>query len=358
MSEGRRTVVLGPPWQPEEHDSTQTPPAGELLRIVREAATRLVDDLERAEALSGGWSDEPLAVALVDAALSPCLSRLAETQLWGEANRLPSGELWRIAGSLLEVGVLQHAARFKPRGYAGDFEMLARICEGYRCEHPLGRAFDTFFLSQAAPQAVRSRTEQTAAAIVADCLGRRPAAYHVLSVGSGPALDVRRALALLPEDRRSSVRVTLLDLDPDALDFARSQLDPLLPDGADTALHSIRTNLFRLPQKADPGVALQSPDFLVCTGLFDYLEDEPAATMLRWFWEQLAPGGSLLVGNFAPHNPTRAYMEWIGNWYLIYRTVEEMHKLAARAGIPADQVTIGCERLGVDLFLAGRKRGV
>jgi len=80
--------------------------------------------------------------------------------------------------------------------------------------------------------------------------------------------------------------------------------------------------------------------------------------MLRWFWEQLAPGGSLLVGNFAPHNPTRAYMEWIGNWYLIYRTVEEMHELAARAGIPADQVTIGCERLGVDLFLAGRKRGV
>ena len=350
-------MVLGPPWQPGKDESTQAPPADELLPVVREAATRLVDDLDRAELLTRGWSDEPVAVALVDAALSPCLSRLAQTHLWGEPNRLPSGELWKIAGSLLEVGVLQHAARFKPRGYAGDFEMLARICEGYRCEHPLGRAFDAFFLSQAAPQAVRSRTEQTAAAIVADCLARPPGPYHVVSVGSGPALDVRRALGLLPEGRRSGVRVTLLDLDPDALDFARSQIEPLLGPGADAALCCTRTNLFRLPQKADPGVAVEAPDFLVCTGLFDYLEDEPAAIMLRCFWEQLAPGGSLLVGNFAPHNPTRAYMEWIGNWYLIYRTAEQMHELAARAGIPADQVTIGCERLGVDLFLAGRKRG-
>jgi hypothetical protein len=328
----------------------------EPLRIVRTAASRLVDDLQRAEELTGGWSDEQLAVALVDAALSQCLSRLAETQLWGEANRPPSGELWRIAGSLLEVGALQHAARFKPRGYAGDFELLARICENYRCEHPLGRAFDAFFQSQAAPQAVRARTEQTAAAIVSDCLARDRSGYHVVSVGAGPALDVRRALAVLPARRRSDLRVTLLDLDPDALDFACSQLEPLLLAGANTAVDCIRTNLFRLPQRADPGVALEAPDFLACTGLFDYLAEEPAATMLRWFWEQLAPGGLLLVGNFAPHNPTRAYMEWIGNWYLIYRTVPEMRELAARAGIPADRVTIGCERLGVDLFLVATKR--
>jgi len=350
-------VVLGPPWQPGEHESSQSAHPDDVLPLVREAASRLVDDLDRAERLTGSWSDEPLAVALVDAALSSCLARLAQTRLRGEANRLPSGELWRIAGSRLEVGVLQHAARFKPRGYAGDFEMLARICEGYRCKHPLGRAFDAFFQAQAAPQAVRSRTEQTGAAIASDCLARPAGPYHVVSVGSGPALDVRRALGLLPEGRRSQLRVTLLDLDPDALDFARSQLEPLMSAGAEAALRSTRANLFRLPRRADPDVVLEPADFLLCTGLFDYLDDEPAAGMLRWLWEQLAPGGSLLVGNFAPHNPSRAYMEWIGNWYLIYRTVEQIRALAARAGIPPGSVTMGCERLGVDLFLAARKRG-
>ena len=138
-------------------------------------------------------------------------------------------------------------------------------------------------------------------------------------------------------------------------EHARTRLEPLLPDGVTQTPTCIRTNLFRLPQKADPNVALEPADFLVCSGLFDYLEDEPAASMLGWFWEQLAPGGLLLVGNFAPHNPTWAYMEWIGNWYLIYRTAAALGELAARAGIPADRVTVGSERLGVDLFLAGRR---
>ena len=63
----------------------------------------------------------------------------------------------------------------------------------------------------------------------------------------------------------------------------------------------------------------------------------------------------MLVGNFAPHNPTRAYMEWIGNWYLIYRTDDELCDLAARAEIPIDQFLIQTERTGVDLFLVGEK---
>ena len=349
-------MVLGPAWRGDQADPSQRGQSDEAVHsAVRAAAEQLVAALQQAEELTGAWADQPLTTALVDSALSTCLSRLAQTRLWGEANRLPSGELWKIAGERLEVGVLQHAARFKPRGYAGDFEMLARICNDFRCDHPLGRAFDAFFQSQAAPQAVRARTEQTAAAIASDCLSRELPAYHVVSVGSGPALDVAGALAMLPEAPRSSVRVTLLDMDPDALDFARPRLQPLLPAAAASTLTCLRTNLFRLPQKADPSVALEPVDFLVCSGLFDYLEDEPAAAMLGWFWEQLAPGGVLLVGNFAPHNPTRAYMEWIGNWYLIYRTAEALGELAARAGIPAGQVTVGSERLGVDLFLAGRQ---
>jgi hypothetical protein len=385
-------VVLGPAWQGDQADRSQSAQGDEaVLSAVRAAAGQLLAALEQAEQLTGGWADQPLAAALVDAALSACLSRLAQTGLWGEANRLPSSELWKIAGPLLEVGVLQHAARFKPRGYAGDFQMLARICDGYRCDHPLGRAFDEFFQNQAAPQAVRARTEQTAAAIASDCLSRDRRGYHVVSVGSGPGLDVCRALSMLPQDRRAVIRVTLLDMDPDALHFAQTRLEPLLPEGATGTLRGgqkatwglsrfsrsengtvpfrnreavarprltcIRTNLFRLPQNADPSVVLEPADFLVCSGLFDYLEDEPAAAMLRWFWEQLAPGGLLLVGNFAPHNPTRAYMEWIGNWYLVYRTADALAELAARAGVPAGQATVGSERLGVDLFLAGRKPG-
>ncbi|MEN6496435.1 MAG: hypothetical protein ABFD16_19290, partial [Thermoguttaceae bacterium] len=103
------------------------------------------------------------------------------------------------------------------------------------------------------------------------------------------------------------------------------------------------------------GQTVGTADFLVCSGLFDYLTDEGGAALLGSFWRQLAPGGLLLVGNFAPHNPSRAYMEWIGNWYLTYRTAGQLEQVAHQAGIPADCVAIGSEEVGVDLFLMATK---
>jgi hypothetical protein len=44
-------------------------------------------------------------------------------------------------------------------------------------------------------------------------------------------------------------------------------------------------------------------------------------------------------------------MEWIGNWYLIYRTPDEFRRLVEGAGIPASAATYGAEPLGVDLFV-------
>jgi len=324
-----------------------------LLDDVRAAGHDLLRRLHEAERLTAAWSDRRLAEALVDAALSDAMVRLARTECWGEANRLPSTELWAVAGPVLDVGSLQHLARFKPHGYAGDYVMLTRICEESCCSHPLGSVFDWYFLRQAAPEAVRARTQHTATALVADCLERARKEYRVASVGSGPAIDVARAAATLPEESRAALRVKLLDLDPAALDAARRRLEPLL---AGDGLACTRTNLYRLAQGARGAGELGNPDFLVCAGFFDYLDDAPAVSLLALFWRQLAAGGRLLVGNFAPHNPSRAYMEWIGNWYLKYRTAEQLESLALAAGIPSGDFHIACERTGVDLFLVASKR--
>jgi extracellular factor (EF) 3-hydroxypalmitic acid methyl ester biosynthesis protein len=319
-----------------------------LLTITRAAAKQLVAELAEARCITREWADAKLTDALVDAALSGCLNQLAETRCWGQANQLPSTELWRIAGPLLKMGMLQCHARLKPRGYAGDYQMLHWIYTGYCCDHPLGGAFDRYFQRQAAPQAVRFRTEQTAAAMVAHCLQTDTVSYHILSVGAGPADDICQALALLPEVHRGRLRVTLLDLDPEALEFALQRVQAFLPSNT---IRDVRENLFRLPRRARPEEVLRTPHFLVCLGLFDYLDDETAKEMLHLFWQQLDDRGMLVVGNFAPNNPTRAYMEWIGNWYLNYRTAEELRRLGLQAGIPEDQVSIGSDPLGADLIL-------
>lgn len=345
-------MTFGPAWNGLPARDGALEPEAQDYAPIRAAAERLVDDLRFAATASDGWRNLELGQSLIDGALDRCLAALVETGLWGRDNQVPSHELWRIAGPILECGGLQHRARFKPRGYAGDFEMLDDFW--YRRENQSlpGKLFDRYFLKQAAVEAVRARMEQAAAAIARRALETPGAELRVVSIGSGAATDLWYAATLLPEAARAKLRYSLVDIDDSALEFARRRLDDVLRPEQSTP-H--RENLFRLAKGKRGAAIVAEADVVVCTGLFDYLSDSDAAAMLGLFWSGLAAGGELLVGNFAPHCPTRAYMEWLGNWYLIYRTVDEFAAITAAAGIPTNERRIGADRTGCDLFLVARK---
>ena len=323
----------------------------DVRRIVAEFAASMKDAAES----TNQWQDAARAEPLVRQALDHCLAQLDATGCRGEANRLPAGELWKLAGCWLETGWLQNHARCKPRGYAGDFEMFQAICQQRICEHPLGRHFDRYFQDQAAARAVRNRSELVSSAIVAAVRKANQQRYCLTSVGSGPAIDIERAIANLTEFERRRLEITLLDLDPAALDVARESLARQIEH---PRLHCHRANLYRLPRLRQLDDLLGRPDFLFCIGFFDYLNESDAAAMLSAFWQHLAPGGELLVFNFSPENPSRPYMEWIGNWYLTERDASQMASLAESARIPPDCFEIGVEPSGVNLYLRAARKGI
>jgi len=322
---------------------------------VRQAAARLRESLELVESWAGEPGRRDEAFQVVAAALDGCVAALAATGLWGPDNRLPSSELWNAVGEILCRGWLQNQARIKPRGYAGDYEMLARIYANRCCDDPLGKHFDRYFQQQDAPQAVRNRMQMMAQWIAARARqSRRPEQpLRVAVVGSAFGLDVGAALRLLGSEPRSALWISLLDMDPAALEFARQHLAPLLAPA--DRLDAIPTNVFRLAQRRRLAAPLANTDLLLCPGLFDYLDDSQAAEILRVYWEHLAPGGQMHVFQFAPHNPSRAYMEWLGNWYLIYRDAAQLGGLAAHAGIPPTATELSAEPLGVDLLLSATR---
>jgi extracellular factor (EF) 3-hydroxypalmitic acid methyl ester biosynthesis protein len=312
---------------------------------VRHLAQHLLRQLEEIEPLSASESADRLYPRLA-AALDECLAGLRSLKLDGPDNRLLSSELWNIAGHLLCHGWLQNQARTKPRGYAGDYEMLARIYENRLCDDPLGRLFDRYFQEQAAPKAVRNRMTMMADWIVQSASTHH--AVHIAIVGSAFGLEVRDAILRLDQTARDQIQVTLLDLDPAAIEFARVQLAPLL---SPEQLKATSTNLFRLPDRPEPAAILRGAEFLFCPGLLDYLDDAAVTAMLRTLYGQLAPGGRLTVFQFAPQNPTRAYMEWFGNWYLTYRDAARFRRLVESAGLHGGTHTFGAEPLGIDLYL-------
>src|SRR6478672_8753760 len=129
-----------------------------VLSRVRDLAAELAKNLDAVERdLTTDGSDIDQQYVRLAAACDHCLAALSELNVWGPENRLPSSEIWNAAGRWLCRGWLQNQARTKPRGYAGDHEMLARIYEDWRSSDPLGQLFDRYFQAQAAPQAVRNR---------------------------------------------------------------------------------------------------------------------------------------------------------------------------------------------------------
>jgi extracellular factor (EF) 3-hydroxypalmitic acid methyl ester biosynthesis protein len=288
--------------------------------------------------------------------MDQCLADLRSTGLWGVDNRLPSSELWKVVGPLLEPGWMLYRARIKPRGYAGDYELLGRMYENRLCDDPLGRLLDRYFQEDAAPIAVRNRMRLNADWIVAAVRQRASVGNNqpvrIAVVGSAFGLDIRDALLQLTSEERAAIAITLLDLDPAAVDFARSQLDPLIPAENVTVASGSILKLPVRPRLAEP---LQGTDLLFCPGIFDYLDDNEAAAILRLFYGALAPGGRMTVFQFAPHNPSRALMEWIANWYLIYRDEGQFRSVVKQADVPSPCASFGAEPLGVDLFVTAVK---
>lgn len=323
--------------------------------LIRSASKLLVEQLgpwiRREEILT---FDE--ALTRVTAAQNTCLSMLSDTGLWGRENQLPSGDFWKTAGWVVGAGPLQLRARDKPLGYAGDYLMLNQITEDRIADDEIEGPLDRYFQNHSAPRAVRNRTVAIAEQIVAlvrQSSGRQRAGRNntdcplkVVSVGAGSAPEVRLALSMLEPEEVSRLQVVLLDLDPYALEFATSQL--ALPA---TQLMTHRVNLYRLPRVASLTELIATSDMIFCAGLFDYLNHKDAVAMFEMFWKQLNTNGRLLVFNFAQRNPSRAYMEWFGNWYLEYRTIDLMQQLAVDAGVPGEQFEVKVEAENVNLYL-------
>lgn len=223
---------------------------------------------------------------------------------------------------------MQGFIRCKPHGYAGDFETLERIHFQMVSAAPAIRSWDEMCHRATSSAAVRNR----AMVFAGLSASRRP--VRVASVACGPALEVA---ATLPES--DIHKIVLVDNDANALKRARVNLPA---NGPETMLH--HGNALRWRPK-------ESFDLIWCAGLFDYLADKVAVFLLRRLMEALAPGGALMVGNFAPGHASRAYMEVIGDWFLIHRTDQDLLRLARAAGADMARTTVIGEPAGVNLFL-------
>ena len=221
-------------------------------------------------------------------------------------------------------------ATLKPRGYPGDSELMRMIyLNNYQGDSTFSKLAHKHAVEHTAAQSVRYRTT-----LIAQLLNELknssslPASERlkVLSVACGPAFELQQILRSAQDCDK--YQFTLFDQDSAALSEAAEVANGIAeslgaPPLAEYVQGSVRLMLFSRQLKQKWGQF----DFIYSMGLFDYLNSRVATAVLDRLYQILKPGGELVVGNFHVSNASRYYMQYWGEWVLLYRTEEEFRNL-------------------------------
>ncbi len=233
----------------------------------------------------------------------------------------------------------------KPRGYAGDYLAIHRIYQNIPGGNSrLGPLMDRMFLETPPSVAVRNRRKIFADEIVATVSARSNRPVRVLCMASGPATEVFDAFALLPD--RSHLKVTLMDIDLQALAFVDDIRSRQKLAGQ---IELINENLIAL-YLGRSKTRIEPQDLIYSIGLTDYLNDKLINRLLQYVYENLAPGGRVIIGNFHPRNPAKEFMDYVLEWNLIHRTEDDMHRIFENSAFKRRCSRIQFEGQGVNLF--------
>jgi extracellular factor (EF) 3-hydroxypalmitic acid methyl ester biosynthesis protein len=203
----------------------------------------------------------------------------------------------------------------KPRGYAGDAELLDYIY-GLRTDpdiSAIGQKVFDFSINTAAPASVRSRCQILAKTI--DNAAQATAAPHILSIACGHLREAKLSEAV----RDCAIgKFIAFDQDPLSLELIKSELGD----------YGIETECGNVGGIIRGNHAYSNLDLVYAAGLYDYLSQPMAVRLTKVMFEMLRSGGTLLVANFVPHKSI-GYMESFMQWQLIYRSVAEVEAFSA-----------------------------
>lgn len=205
----------------------------------------------------------------------------------------------------------------KPRGYAGDAELIDVIYDRKLPEvvTPRGKRIFEHGIEFQASEGVRQRRD--AAEQFVEAAYRQGKRILCLACG-----HFREGMPFAGQDIGN---IQLVDQDPLSLEVVRQRF------GASANCHE--ANVFNYLRGA---IARGEKFDLVYTlGLTDYLDDRAMALLHRMVRAVLAPGGEFILANFVPNHLAVGWMDAVMEWHLIYREPEELARFAAAEGFAA-----------------------
>jgi extracellular factor (EF) 3-hydroxypalmitic acid methyl ester biosynthesis protein len=253
-------------------------------------------------------------------------------------------------GALFQTSPLMRRALRKPLGYAGDYEMMNMLYRKAEEGSSLfGQIMNRCAVEEVAAQAIVNRLSYLGDKVRCAIDNRTGPRARLCSIGSGPAREIDALLTDSPE-LGAMVDVMLVDQDARAISYCERKLGPLARSTS-ARLHLVRESIRRLLTGGSLAHTLGQRDLIYSAGLFDYLSERSFAALLSALYEALVPGGMLVIGNVSLNNPTRYFMEYFLEWFLVHRSPTQLREQARILRPTPKAVRVESEPLGVNLFL-------
>jgi len=225
----------------------------------------------------------------------------------------------------------------KPFGYAGDFKIIDDIYKNQVQSVGFDSLWDNWFQQLTASKAVRERKDDFKKIIFDFVKERKNQDIRIMNLASGPAREIKELLEEDKDNLFSRVTFDCYDFDIRALNYARELLNQ------PQSVNFFQKNAVRMALKKD--ITTEIPykyDLIYSTGLFDYFDENIATRLVGNLKRIVKDEGVIFISNFRDKysNPSSIWMEWIGEWYLIYRTEEDFSKIFLNAGFLPRQIKI------------------
>jgi len=238
----------------------------------------------------------------------------------------------------------------KPLGYAGDYEMMNMLYrDDVEGDSLFGKVLNLYATQEGAARANINRIRYLGDEIRAVVDARGEERVRIASIGCGPTREIRSLLEDSPEIG-PRLDVALIDQEERSIAYCERTLGPLAVETG-ARIDFMRESIRRLLTTRKLSEALGERALIYSAGLFDYLSEPTFARLLGSLYEALVPGGLLLVGNVAAHNPSRWPMEYYVEWFLIHRSPEELLALAQQLQPAPTLIEVRSEPTGINLFL-------
>lgn len=238
----------------------------------------------------------------------------------------------------------------KPRGLTGDYLTIKWIYENKpEGVGRIGPLLDRCFLDLPMLKAVRNQPKLIVNEIRKAIEMKKDSSLRITCLGCGLAEEIFDVFMELYDP--SCLCATLIDIDLQALASVSERLDKMKLAGH-VKMHNV--NLVYLAANRQE-FDISGQDLVYSTGITNYFDDKIVVSLMNYIHTILGPGGRVILGNFHPGNPNRAFMRYILNWHLFHRTEDDMNRLFVSSLFNRKSTKILFEDEGINLFASCTK---